>query len=78
MRVVDHELDEPVYLQLANILREMIETGEIQPRRALPSIRTLVQEQGVADQTVKKAIDVLRNEGLVRTVPGRGVFVVGK
>jgi GntR family transcriptional regulator len=73
--VIDHESDIPVYVQLAAIIRTQIESGELAPRRPIPSIRTLVQTYGVADGTVQKAIQVLRDEGLVRTVIGRGVFV---
>jgi hypothetical protein len=46
------------------------------PRRAVPSKRILMQGFGVAGGTVDKAIDILREEGLVRTVTGRGIYVV--
>jgi GntR family transcriptional regulator len=74
--VIDHDSDIPVYQQLAAIIRAQIESGELQPRRPVPSIRTLVERYGVADGTVQKALRVLRDEGLVRTVKGRGVYVV--
>ena len=54
----------------------MIESGEIGPREPLPSIKTIMQRYEVAKGTVEKALGVLRAEGLVLTVPGRGVFVV--
>jgi GntR family transcriptional regulator len=73
--VIDPGLDTPVYVQLAAILRGQIQSGELQPRRPIPSIRTLQQTYGVSDGTVKKAVQLLRDEGLVRTVKGRGVYV---
>jgi GntR family transcriptional regulator len=73
--MVDPSIDRPVYLQLADILRGMIESGEIEPSHALPSITTLVQRYGVADQTARKAVGVLRAEGLVHNVSGKGTFV---
>jgi GntR family transcriptional regulator len=73
---IDHEGDVPVYLQLAEILRGQIERGELAPRRPLPSINRLAQQYEVARGTVEKAVQVLRDEGLVRTVIGRGVYVV--
>lgn len=73
---IDHEGDVPVYVQLAGILRARILSGEIPPRRPVPSKRTLIQEFGVAGGTIDKAIDILRGEGLVRTVTGRGIYVV--
>ncbi len=75
MRSVDHESDEPPYLQLADILRGQIERGEIPPRRPLPSLTRLVQETGLAKGTIRKAIQVLADEGLVRIRPGWGTFV---
>lgn len=71
---IDLRSREPSYLQLAAILRERIDSGEISPEEALPSITFLVQETGLAVGTVRKAIKVLSDEGLVVTVPGRGSF----
>lgn len=65
----------PVYQQLAAIIRAQIESGEISPGRAVPSERALAQTYGVAPGTIKKALGLLRDEGLVETVIGRGVFV---
>ena len=60
----------------AAILRARIESGEIAPGEAVPSITFLVQETGLAVGTIRKAIKVLADEGLVVTVPGRGSFVI--
>jgi DNA-binding transcriptional regulator YhcF (GntR family) len=68
----------PVYRQLADLLREQIASGELAPRTPLPSAKTLAQEHGIAIGTVTRAVDVLREEGLVRTIPGRGVWVVDR
>jgi len=72
---IDREWDEPVYRQLAGILREQIASGELAPRRPIPSVRTLVERYGVARATAAKAIQLLADEGLVRVVKGRGWFV---
>lgn len=65
----------PVYEQLAQILRAMIESGELAPERALPSGKHLVQQYGLARGTVDKAIAVLKAEGLVYVLKGKGVYV---
>jgi DNA-binding GntR family transcriptional regulator len=65
----------PVYRQVANILRGRIESGELAPDRPVPSEAQLVQEYGIARGTARRAIEVLRDEGLVVTVPGRGTYV---
>jgi GntR family transcriptional regulator len=72
---IDHEGAVPVYQQLAAILRAQIESGELRSGRPIPSERTLTQRYDVAVGTVKKAVEVLRAEGLVHTVIGRGIFV---
>lgn len=75
---IDHLTGEPVYLQLARILREMITSGEIAPRQPMPSIKSITQQYGVAKGTAEKAFGVLRDEGLVVTVPGRGIYVIDR
>jgi GntR family transcriptional regulator len=75
MSEIDHEGPQPVYQQLAAILRAQIESGELRSGRPVPSERTLTQRYGVAVGTVKKAVEVLRAEGRVHTVIGRGIFV---
>ena len=66
--------DVPLYVQLANRLREQILSGEIPPTQPLPSKRALQREYGVALRTAERAFRVLREEGLLRTIPGLGVF----
>jgi GntR family transcriptional regulator len=61
------------YQQLATQLRQRIESGEITTQ--LPSITDLTSQTGLAVGTVRRAIDILVQEGLVQTVPGRGTFV---
>lgn len=75
VNLVDHMNPTPLYTQLADILREMIKSGELQPRSLLPSESYLQQEHGVSRGTVRMAIAVLRDEGLVVTISARGTFV---
>ena len=65
----------PVYQQLAAIVRGRIQRGELVPRQALPSETALVQEHGVSRGTVRRAMEMLRGEGYVRTFAQRGSFV---
>ena len=60
---------EPLYLQLAAILRERIQAGEL---RRLPSQNDLAADYGVARDTARKALGLLREEGLIRTFRGKG------
>ena len=72
---VDHGSDVPPYRQLAAILRGQIASGELAPGAAVPSVKSLRQEYGVAETTARKAVALLRDEGLVETVMGWGSFV---
>jgi GntR family transcriptional regulator len=65
----------PIYTQLANRLREQIDVGKWAVGARLPSIEMLAKEFGVAAATVRQAIEVLEEEGLVRRRHGRGTFV---
>lgn len=60
-------------MQLAGLLREGIRAGEIGPR--IPSIMELADQTGLSPATVKRALRLLREEGLIYAVPGRGTFV---
>jgi hypothetical protein len=53
-----------------------IASGEITSR--LPGERALQQEFGLAPVTIRKAVRQLRDEGLVRTTPGWGTYVMKK
>jgi GntR family transcriptional regulator len=64
----------PVFIQLADIIRGRIAAGEWS-HGPLPSNRAFRQEYGVGEFVVTHALKVLEDEGLVFTVPRRGVYV---
>ena len=72
---IDHGDRDPLYRQLADIIRGQIESGEIPPRRAVPSKRMLRQRYDVSARTVDAAMAILRAEGLIEAEPGKGLFV---
>lgn len=74
--MIDDQSPEPLYRQVAGILRERIASGDITSR--LPSLKTITQEYGVSHVTAEKAVALLREEGLVVVVIGRGAFVARK
>ncbi|MEV6151057.1 winged helix-turn-helix domain-containing protein [Nonomuraea sp. NPDC052129] len=71
---MDFEPDRPRWQQIADVLRTRITSGEYQPKYLVSEVR-LVQEFGVARETIRKAIRQLREEGLLYTVPNLGSFV---
>jgi DNA-binding GntR family transcriptional regulator len=72
--VVDHDAAEPLYNQVAAVLRGQINSGKLIGR--VPSAATLAQQYEVAKGTAERALAILRDEGLIRSVMGRGHFVV--
>lgn len=73
--VVDLWSREPLYEQLARILRGKIDSGEFPPGSKIPSETALHQTYDLARGTVRRALEILREEGKIVTFPGRGSFV---
>ena len=71
---VDPDAPTPLYVQVAAVLRGQIETGTLSGR--VPSVATIAQQYEVAKGTAERALAILREEGLIRSVMGRGHFVV--
>ena len=68
----------PMYRQIAEDLRQRIESGELAPGSQLPTELALRDEYEASRNTVRDAIKWLINLGLVATRPGQGTFVVEK
>jgi GntR family transcriptional regulator len=65
------------YVAVADDIAERIASGELAPGTRLRSERDLAEIYGRAYGTIRKAMALLRERGLIRTVHGRGTFVVG-
>jgi DNA-binding GntR family transcriptional regulator len=73
--VVDPDSPEQAYLQVANDLGRRIQAGEIRGR--LTSERDLAGEYEVSYGTIRRAMGILRDRGLIVSVHGRGTFATG-
>jgi DNA-binding GntR family transcriptional regulator len=62
-------------MQIADDLRAAIRTGQLAPGDQLPSTTDLSERYDVARMTVRSALRVLRDEGLVVARQGKGIFV---
>jgi DNA-binding GntR family transcriptional regulator len=67
-----------VYVQVADHIATRIEAGEYEPGSRLPPERDLAAEYGVAYNTLRQAISMLRDRGLVVTLRGHGNYVARK
>ena len=75
--VIDFDPTRPKWVQIAEVLRERIASGEYPPRHQLSEVK-LEAEFGVARVTVRKATAALRDDGLITTTPGMGSFVADR
>ena len=72
---LDPDDPRPPYQQVANALRAAILTRKFAPGDKLPSGSELAQRYGVARMTVQQAVRLLREEGLVVSRQGSGIYV---
>jgi GntR family transcriptional regulator len=64
-----------IYLEIAESLRRKIDSGEYSDGNVLPSEATLGKTHGASRVTIRKALEVLRSEGLVESRQGFGWMV---
>lgn len=71
----DKEGPEYVYIRFADHIQAHIEAGLLRPGHRLPAEKDLAAEYGIAYHSVRRAMQELRERGLIQTVPGRGTYV---
>ncbi|GAA2677567.1 GntR family transcriptional regulator [Streptomyces lunalinharesii] len=69
------EPEAPPYRRIVEAIRARVDAGELLPGDRVPSTRRITREWGVAMATATKALTALRQEGVVRVVPGVGTVV---
>ena len=74
--LIDPKSTIPIFRQIADQLRQSIESSVYRPGEMLPSLRALAIEIKVNPNTVQRAYDALEREGVVETRRGVGIFVV--
>ncbi|MFS0517735.1 phosphonate metabolism transcriptional regulator PhnF [Nostoc sp. UIC 10607] len=68
----------PIYVQIADQLRQNIHQGVYQIGEQLPTETKLAEQFAVNRHTIRQAIALLKDEGLLRVDRGRGTFVAAK
>lgn len=74
---IDRASDRPAYKQIADQLRERLDSGEIKPGDRLPSETELIRTTTMSRATVRRGLNELVKEGRVEARPGEGVFALG-
>ena len=71
-------MPEPMYRQIAEDLRQKIESGKLGHGTKLPTELELREQYDASRNTVRDAMKWLITRGLIETKPGQGTFVVDK
>ena len=74
---IRRDIKTPVYIQLADQLRQQILSGELPAGQRLPSERKFAEHLGVNRTTVLGAFEVLKAEGLLHAAVGSGTVIQG-
>ena len=74
---VDREDPTPLHEQVAAEIRRAIAEGEAGPGDRIPQARDLATVLGVNNNTVLRALRLLRDEGLLEMGRGRAIRVTG-
>jgi DNA-binding GntR family transcriptional regulator len=72
---IDRSSYEPVYAQLVRLLLNQVAQGVLLPGDRLPSEAQLCRRYHVSPMTVRRAINILADQGVVTAEQGRGTFV---
>ncbi|MFC4323107.1 MocR-like pyridoxine biosynthesis transcription factor PdxR [Litchfieldia salsa] len=73
--VLDSKNDKPLYIQLANYIKQEILSGRIKPKDKLPSKRRLSNYLSISLNTIQSAYDQLCAEGYLESKPRKGLYV---
>ena len=76
--IIDNKSMIPIYEQIENQIKEQIINGNLKSGEKLTSIRALAKDLGISIMTVKKSYDELEASGFVKSVQGKGSYIMGK
>lgn len=74
-RNINFHKKEPIYEQLYNYIKNMLEDGMLSSSSKLPSTREISENLNISRNTVVKAYEILEAEGYIYTIKGKGSFV---
>lgn len=72
---IDKSSGVPIYVQLAERIRFLVRSGELDAGQAMPTVRELAVQLGVNANTVARVYRDLQVDGLLRLERGVGTFV---
>ena len=75
MILLNSRSSRPIYLQIADSLRQQISAGVLGPGERLPSVRELAAELSINPNTIQRSYRELEVSGWTVSIPGKGNFV---
>ena len=76
--IISNSSSDPLYEQIKKAIKQAIYTNELKEEEIFPSVRALANDLKISFLTVKKAYDELEAEGFIKTVQGKGSYVLPK
>ncbi|MBS4220336.1 GntR family transcriptional regulator [Bacillus sp. FJAT-49711] len=76
--IISNSIEQPIYIQIKEQIKEQILRGDLAEISPLPSIRKLAKDLQISVITTKRAYDELELEGFIETFPGKGSFVAAQ
>ncbi|MCD7035353.1 GntR family transcriptional regulator [Metabacillus sp. GX 13764] len=73
--MINKESPIPIYYQLQEHIKDLIEKGELQPGDAITTEREFAERYQISRMTVRQALTQLVNEGYLHRIQGKGTFV---
>lgn len=73
---LDYQGKVPIYLQIADQVKQAVASGDLPPGVQLPTVREVATELRVNFNTVARAYRLLHEEGVISTQQGRGTYVL--
>ncbi len=74
--IISNNSEIPIYEQIKTKIKNAINLNELKETDVLPSVRNLAKDLRISVLTVKKAYDELEDEGYIKTVQGKGSYVI--
>lgn len=76
--MIDKNSPLPIYYQIVEHIKSIIEKGELKPGDCLPSEREFAERYGISRMTVRQAVNELVSEGYLYRIRGKGTFIAEK
>jgi len=74
VKINEHSL-RPKYRQLADAILDGLESGTIHKDDILPSLHSFCTTLDISKNSVEKAYNTLKHQGIVGSIPGKGYYV---